>query len=63
MSRECINVFDEMYKAKNYTWSDLVKKGKVISVPGLQYRLWPLVTRVAPRSLVTRIMRAQHERT
>jgi short-subunit dehydrogenase len=42
--------------------SDL-KKGKVISVPGLQYRLWPLVTRVAPRSLVTRIMRAQHERT
>ena len=34
MSRECINVFDEMYKAKNYTWSDLVKKGKVIVISG-----------------------------
>jgi short-subunit dehydrogenase len=41
--------------------SDL-KKGKVISIPGLQYGLWPLFARVAPRSLITRIMRAQHER-
>lgn len=34
MSKECINVFDDMYKAKNYTWSDLVRKGKVISISG-----------------------------
>jgi len=39
-----------------------LKKGKVISIPGLQYRLWPPITRVAPRSLIARIMRAQHER-
>ncbi len=38
-----------------------LKKGKVISIPGLQYRLWPLFARVAPRNLITRIMRAQHE--
>jgi short-subunit dehydrogenase len=38
-----------------------LKKGRVISIPGLQYRLWPLFARVAPRSLTTRIMRAQHE--
>jgi len=38
-----------------------LKTGKVISIPGLQYKLWPLFTRVAPRSLTTRIMRAQHE--
>jgi short-subunit dehydrogenase len=41
--------------------SDL-KKGNVISIPGWQYKLWPLFTRVAPRSLITRIMRGQHER-
>ena len=41
--------------------SDL-KNGKVISIPGLQYKLWPLFTRVAPRRLITGIMRAQHER-
>ena len=34
MSKECINVFDEMYKKKGYTWSDLVKKGKVIAISG-----------------------------
>jgi short-subunit dehydrogenase len=39
-----------------------LKKRKVVSVPGLQYRLWPLFTRVAPRRLITGIMRAQHER-
>ncbi len=39
-----------------------LKKGKVISIPGLQYKLWPLFARVAPRSLATAIMRAQHER-
>jgi short-subunit dehydrogenase len=39
-----------------------LKKHRLISIPGLQYRLWPLFTRVAPRSLIARIMRAQHER-
>ena len=34
MSKECINVFAEMYKAKNYTWSDLVKKGNIITISG-----------------------------
>ena len=34
MSKECINVYDEMYKKKGYTWSDLVKKGKVIAISG-----------------------------
>jgi short-subunit dehydrogenase len=38
-----------------------LKKGKVISIPGLQYKLWPLFARVAPRSLATAIMRGQHE--
>ena len=41
---------------------DALKKGQVISVPGLQYKMWPFIARVAPRSLVTRIMRSQHER-
>ncbi|RJR43408.1 MAG: RidA family protein [Desulfobacteraceae bacterium] len=34
MAKECINVFDDMYKARDYTWSDLVKKGKVIVISG-----------------------------
>ena len=34
MPRECINLYDEMYKARDYTWSDLVKKGKVIAISG-----------------------------
>ncbi|MBN2126262.1 MAG: RidA family protein [Deltaproteobacteria bacterium] len=34
MPKECINMFDEMYKARDYTWSDLVKKGKVIAISG-----------------------------
>ena len=34
MPRKCINLFDEMYKARGYTWSDLVKKGKVIAISG-----------------------------
>jgi aminoacrylate peracid reductase len=32
--KECINLFDEMYKSRDYTWSDLVKKGKIISISG-----------------------------
>ena len=40
---------------------DDLKKGRVISIPGLQYRVWPLLVRFAPRNLITRIMRSQHE--
>ncbi len=32
--KECFNLFDEMYKSRDYTWSDLVKKGKIISISG-----------------------------
>lgn len=39
-----------------------LKKRKVIAVPGLQYKVWPLLARVAPRNLITTIMRSQHER-
>jgi short-subunit dehydrogenase len=39
-----------------------LKKRKVITVPGLQYKVWPLLARVAPRNLITTIMRSQHER-
>lgn len=38
-----------------------LKKRKVITVPGLQYKMWPLLARVAPRNLITTIMRSQHE--
>ena len=34
MSKTCINVFDALYKSRDYTWSDLVKKGKVIAISG-----------------------------
>jgi enamine deaminase RidA (YjgF/YER057c/UK114 family) len=34
MARENYNVFDEMYKRKNFTWSDAVKKGKIIMISG-----------------------------
>jgi len=34
MPKECFNVFDEMYKRKKFTWSDAVKKGKVIAISG-----------------------------
>lgn len=40
---------------------DALKRGQVISIPGLQYRVWPLLVRFAPRNLITRIMRSQHE--
>jgi len=32
--KECYNLFDEMYKRKKFTWSDGVKKGKIISISG-----------------------------
>lgn len=35
MPMECINVFDELYKARDYTWNDLVKKGKIIAISGM----------------------------
>jgi len=38
-----------------------LKKGKVISIPGLQYRVWPQLVRFLPRNLVTSIMGSQHE--
>jgi len=34
MTTERINVFDEMYKERDYTWTDLVKKGKIITISG-----------------------------
>ncbi len=34
MAKECYNVFDEMYKRKKFTWSDAVKKGKLIAISG-----------------------------
>jgi enamine deaminase RidA (YjgF/YER057c/UK114 family) len=34
MARENYNVFDEMYKRKNFTWSDAVKKGKILFISG-----------------------------
>jgi enamine deaminase RidA (YjgF/YER057c/UK114 family) len=35
MAKEIINVYEELYKRKQYTWSDAVKKGKIITVGGL----------------------------
>jgi enamine deaminase RidA (YjgF/YER057c/UK114 family) len=34
VARENYNVFDEMYKRKNFTWSDAVKKGKILFISG-----------------------------
>jgi len=34
MGKECCNVFDEMYRSKQFTWSDAVKKGKFIAISG-----------------------------
>jgi enamine deaminase RidA (YjgF/YER057c/UK114 family) len=35
MGRVNINLSDELYRRKGYTWSDAVRKGKVIAVSGL----------------------------
>lgn len=35
MDRENINLHEELYQRKGYTWSDLVKKGKVIAISGM----------------------------
>ena len=34
MAGERYNVFDEMYKRKNFTWSDAVKKGNILVISG-----------------------------
>jgi len=39
-----------------------LKRRKVIEIPGLEYKFAPWFARVAPRSMVTRIVRSQHER-
>jgi short-subunit dehydrogenase len=36
-------------------------KGKLIVVPGLEYKFGPWFARLAPRGLVTRVVRSQHE--
>lgn len=35
MAKEIINAYEELHKRKQYTWSDAVKKGKIITVGGL----------------------------
>ena len=35
MDRENINLFDELYERKQYTWSDAARKGKIIALSGL----------------------------
>ena len=34
MARANYNVFDEMHKRKQFTWSDAVKKGKILVISG-----------------------------
>jgi enamine deaminase RidA (YjgF/YER057c/UK114 family) len=34
MAKECYNVFDEMYRRKRFTWSDGVRKGKIVAISG-----------------------------
>ena len=34
MGKECVNLFDEMYRRKKFTWSDAVRKGKIIAISG-----------------------------
>ncbi len=35
MDRENLNLFEDLYRRKQYTWSDAVKKGKIIALSGL----------------------------
>jgi short-subunit dehydrogenase len=39
-----------------------LKKGGIITIPGLQYKMWPLIARILPRGTITMIMRRQHEK-
>jgi enamine deaminase RidA (YjgF/YER057c/UK114 family) len=34
VGKECVNLFDEMYRRKKFTWSDAVRKGKIIAISG-----------------------------
>ena len=38
-----------------------LKKGKVVVIPGLIFKTAPLFARFAPRNLVTKVVRSQHE--
>jgi uncharacterized protein len=38
-----------------------LKKGKLIEIPGTVYKFAPWFARFAPRSMVTRVVRSQHE--
>jgi hypothetical protein len=38
-----------------------LKKGQLIEIPGLVYKFAPWFARLAPRKLVTRVVRSQHE--
>jgi len=38
-----------------------LKRGKLIEIPGLQYKFAPWFARFAPRSVVTGVVRSQHE--
>jgi aminoacrylate peracid reductase len=35
MARENINAYDELSRRKQYTWSDAVKKGKIMAISGI----------------------------
>jgi enamine deaminase RidA (YjgF/YER057c/UK114 family) len=35
VERQNINIYDDLYKKKQYTWSDGVRKGKIIALSGL----------------------------
>jgi short-subunit dehydrogenase len=39
-----------------------LKRGKIIEIPGLEYKFAPWFARFAPRTMVTRVVRSQHER-
>ncbi len=38
-----------------------LKRGKLIEIPGMEYKFAPWFARFAPRNLVTRVVRSQHE--
>lgn len=40
---------------------EALKRGRVITIPGLEYNVAPLLVRVLPRNVITKIMRSQHE--
>jgi short-subunit dehydrogenase len=42
---------------------DALKRGKVISIPGLAYKAAPLLARVLTKNLIAGIMRSQQEPT